>query len=68
VFKCNGREDNLIQFNSHKNIAIKKMRENKRRDQIRTQDENRVRITMSIFSRLPTSNNWGWVLQLKTIR
>jgi hypothetical protein len=57
VFKCNGREDNLIQFNSHKNIAIKKMRENKRRDQIRTQDENRVRITMSIFSRLPTSNN-----------
>jgi hypothetical protein len=31
-------EDNLIQFNSHKNIAIKKMRENKRKEQIRTRD------------------------------
>jgi hypothetical protein len=31
-------EDNLIQFNSHKNIAIKEMREKKRKDQIRTQD------------------------------
>jgi hypothetical protein len=31
-------EDNLIQFNSHKNIAIKETRENKRKDQTRTQD------------------------------
>jgi hypothetical protein len=30
-------EDNSIRFNSHKNIAIKEMRENKRKDQIRTQ-------------------------------
>jgi hypothetical protein len=31
-------EDNSIQFNSHKNIAIKEMREKKRKDQTRTQD------------------------------
>jgi hypothetical protein len=31
-------ENNLIQFNSHKNIAIKETREKKRKDQIRTQD------------------------------
>jgi hypothetical protein len=32
-------EDNLIQFNTHKNIAIKEMREKKKRkDQTRTQD------------------------------
>jgi hypothetical protein len=38
MFKFNGAEDNSIQFNSHKNIAIKAKRENKRKDQIRTQD------------------------------
>jgi hypothetical protein len=31
-------EDNLIQFNSHKNKAIKETRENKRKDQTKTQD------------------------------
>jgi hypothetical protein len=31
-------EDNLIQFNFHKNIEIKKMREKKRRDQTRTKN------------------------------
>jgi hypothetical protein len=31
-------KDNLIQFNSHKNITIKETREKKRKDQIRTQD------------------------------
>jgi hypothetical protein len=31
-------EDNSIWFNSHKNIAIKEIREKKRKDQIRTQD------------------------------
>jgi hypothetical protein len=31
-------EYNLNQFNSHKNIAIKEIRENKRKDQSRTQD------------------------------
>jgi hypothetical protein len=31
-------EDNSIWFNSHKNIAIKEMREKKRKDQKRTQD------------------------------
>jgi hypothetical protein len=31
-------EYNLIQFNFHKNIAIKETREKKRRDQTRTQD------------------------------
>jgi hypothetical protein len=30
-------EDNLIQFNSHKNIAIKETREKKRKDQTITQ-------------------------------
>jgi hypothetical protein len=29
-------EDNIIQFNSHKNIAIKETREKKRNDQTRT--------------------------------
>jgi hypothetical protein len=31
-------EDNSIRFNSHKNIANKEMRENKRKYQTRTQD------------------------------
>jgi hypothetical protein len=31
-------EDNLIQFNSHKNIAIKETREKKRKNQITIQD------------------------------
>jgi hypothetical protein len=31
-------EENSIQFNSHKNIAIKELREKKRKNQIRTQD------------------------------
>jgi hypothetical protein len=31
-------ENNLIQFNSHKNIAIKETREKKIKNQIRTQD------------------------------
>jgi hypothetical protein len=31
-------EDSSIQFNSHKNIASKEMREKKRKYQIRTQD------------------------------
>jgi hypothetical protein len=31
-------EDNSIRFNSHKNIAIKEIREKKRKDQTRTQD------------------------------
>jgi hypothetical protein len=31
-------KDNLIQFNSHKNIAIKETREKKRKNQTRTQD------------------------------
>jgi hypothetical protein len=35
VFMCN---DSERQFNSHKNIAIKEMRENKRKNQTRTQD------------------------------
>jgi hypothetical protein len=31
-------EDNSIRFNSHTNITIKEIRENKRKDQTRTQD------------------------------
>jgi hypothetical protein len=31
-------EDNSIRFNSHKNIAIKEMREKKKIDQTRTQN------------------------------
>jgi hypothetical protein len=31
-------EDNSIRFSSHKNIAIKEIRENKRKDQTKTQD------------------------------
>jgi hypothetical protein len=38
-------EDNSIRFNSHKNIAIKEMRENKRKDQTRTQDVTEFGIT-----------------------
>jgi hypothetical protein len=31
-------KNNLIQFNSHKNIAIKETKEKKRKEQTRTQD------------------------------
>jgi hypothetical protein len=50
-------EDNSIQFNSHKNIAIKEMRENKRKDQTRIQDVTEFGLKMPMSLGLPTSNN-----------
>jgi hypothetical protein len=58
-------EDNSIRFNSHKNITIKKMRENKRKDQTRTQDVTEFGLKMPTSPGLPISNNWGWVETLK---
>jgi hypothetical protein len=48
-------EDNSIRFNSHKNIAIKEMREKK--DKKRTQDVTEFGLKMPMSSGLPTSNN-----------
>jgi hypothetical protein len=59
-------EDNSIRFNSHKNIAIKEMREKKRKDQIRTQDVLEFGLKMPTSLGLSTSNNWGWAEILKT--
>jgi hypothetical protein len=47
-------EDNSIRF---KNIAIKEMRENKRKDQTRTQDVIEFGLKMSTSPGLLTSNN-----------
>jgi hypothetical protein len=58
-------ENNLIQFNSHKNITIKEMREKKIIDQTRTQDVTEFGLKMPTSPGLPTSNNWGWVKILK---
>jgi hypothetical protein len=58
-------EENLIRFNSHKKIAIKEIREKKRKDQIRTQDVTEFGLKMSTSPRLPTSNNWGWAEIIK---
>jgi hypothetical protein len=58
-------EDNLIQFNSHKNIAIKEMREKKKEWSNKNTRCNGVRLKMPTFSELPTSNNWGWAETLK---
>jgi hypothetical protein len=60
-------EDNSIWFNSHKNIAIKEMREKKGKYQIRTQDVTKFDLKMPTSPGLPTSNNWGWAEILKTI-
>jgi hypothetical protein len=57
---------NSIRFNSHKNISIKEMRENKRKYQTRTQDVTEFSLKMSTFPGLPASNNWGWAEILKT--
>jgi hypothetical protein len=50
-------EDNSIQFNYHKNIAIKEIRENKRKDQTGTQDVTEFGLKMPTSSGLLTSNN-----------
>jgi hypothetical protein len=50
-------EDNSIQFNSHKNIAIKEIREKKRKDQIRTQDVMKFGLKIPTSPGLSTSNN-----------
>jgi hypothetical protein len=50
-------EDNLIQFNSHKNVAIKEMRENKRKYQTKMQDVTEFGLKMPTSPVLPTSNN-----------
>jgi hypothetical protein len=56
-------EDNSIQFNSHKNIAIKEMREKKRSN--KNTKCNGVRLKMPTSPGLPTSNNWDWDETLK---
>jgi hypothetical protein len=53
-------EDNSIWFNSHKNIVIKEIRENKRKDQTKTQDVTEFDLKMPTSPGLPTSNNWDW--------
>jgi hypothetical protein len=57
-------EDNLIQFNSHMNVAIKQTREKKKRSNKNTRC-NEVRLTMPTSPGLPTFNNWGWAETLK---
>jgi hypothetical protein len=56
--------DNLIWFNSHKNIEIEEMRENKK-NQTRTQDVKEFSLKIPTSPGLPTSNNWGWAEILK---
>jgi hypothetical protein len=56
-------EDNLIRFNSHKNIAIKETTGKKRSN--KNTRCNGVRLTMPTSSGLPTSNNRGWTETLK---
>jgi hypothetical protein len=58
---------NSIRFNSHKNIAIKKMWEKKRKDQTRTKDITEFGLKMSTSPRLSTSNNWDWAETLKIV-
>jgi hypothetical protein len=58
-------ENNSIQFNSHKNISIKNMREKKRKNQTRTQNVTEFGLKMSTSPGLPTSNNWSWAETLK---
>jgi hypothetical protein len=58
-------KNNSIWFNSHKNIAIKEMREKKRKNQIRTQDVTEFGLKMHTSPGLSTSNNWGWAETLK---
>jgi hypothetical protein len=41
------------------------MRENKRKDQTRTQDVTKFSLKMPTSPGLPTSNNWGWAEILK---
>jgi hypothetical protein len=60
-------ENNSIRFNSHKNIAIKEMREKKRKDQIRTQGVIKFGLKMSTSLGFSTSNNWGWAEILKPV-
>jgi hypothetical protein len=60
-------EYNLIQFNSHKNIAIKEIWENKRKDQTRTQNVTEFGLKMPTSPELSSSNNWGWAEILKTV-
>jgi hypothetical protein len=50
-------EDNSIRFNSHKNIAIKEIREKKRKDQTRTQDVMEFGLKIPTFPGLSTFNN-----------
>jgi hypothetical protein len=50
-------ENNTIQFNSHKNIAIKEMRETKRKDQTITQDVTEIGLKMYTSLGLLISKN-----------
>jgi hypothetical protein len=50
-------EDNSIRLNSHKNIAIKEIREKKRKDQTRTQNVMKLGLKMPMSPGLSISNN-----------
>jgi hypothetical protein len=58
-------KDNLIQLNSHKNIAIKETREKKRKKSNKNTRCNGVRLTIPTSPGVSTSNNWDWVNILK---
>jgi hypothetical protein len=58
-------KNNLIRFNSHKNITIKEVREKKRKYQTRTQDVTEFGLKMPTCPGLLTSNNWGWAKIVK---
>jgi hypothetical protein len=58
-------EYNSIQFNSHKNIAIKEIWVKKRKDQIKTQNVMKFGLKMPTSSGLSTFNNWVWAETLK---
>jgi hypothetical protein len=60
-------EYNLIQFNSHKNIAIKEIWEKKKKKSKRTQDVTEFGLKMPTSPGHSTSNNWGWAEILKIV-
>jgi hypothetical protein len=57
VFKCNSSERQFNSIHSHKNIAIKEMREKKRKYQTKTHDVTELGLKMPTSSGLLTFNN-----------
>jgi hypothetical protein len=58
-------ENNSIRFNSHKNVAINEMREEKKKRLNKNTRCNGVRLKMPTSPGLLTSNNWDWAEILK---